>query len=147
MFIHGCVCDTRSTHTHTQYMYMCAFLTSKQQTFPLMAFSILHTHTHTHTQERLPKLLHSVISTSCHIRQPSAFVEFLYKPPTKPMHTDQMLTVPYVMSWEAKPRCISMWLCVNKYPLQAWLHLFSAFTGDVFLQVWACACSGDVIIR
>ena len=58
-----------------------------------------------------------------------------------------MLTVPFVMSWGAEPRAISLWFSISKYPLQAFLHLLSVYTGESYLQVWACACTGDIIIR
>ena len=59
----------------------------------------------------------------------------------------QMMTVPFVMSWGAEPRAISMWFYVSKYPLQAFLHLMSVYTGESFIQIWACACTGDIIVR
>ena len=58
-----------------------------------------------------------------------------------------MLKVPYSSSWKASPRTIVMWFYVSKYPLQALLHILSVCTGEYYLQVWACACSGDIIIR
>ena len=98
-------------------------------------------------QERLPSLLHSIVVSTSHPKQPSAYVHFSYSRPSQKVDAWQMLTFPHLTSWSAKPRCLSLWFSVDKYPLQAWVHLLTAFTGDVYLQVWACAPSGDVIIR
>jgi hypothetical protein len=57
------------------------------------------------------------------------------------------MSVPMMMSWGAEPRAISMWFQVSKYPLQAFLHLLSVYSGETYIQVWACACTGDIIIR
>ena len=96
--------------------------------------------------EKLPPLLHS-IALSSHSQQPSSYVEFSYRRPSRSLDAHQMLTVPYFSSWEARPKCLSLWLAVAKYPLQVWLHVLTAFTGDVYLQLWASACTGDVVIR
>ena len=108
---------------------------------------ILHLHSFTSLQENLPNLLHSIVLSTSQPKQPSAYVHFSYNRPSQRVDAWQMLSFPHVTSWGAKPRCISLWFSVDKYPLQAWVHLLTAFTGDGYLQVWACALSGDVIIR
>jgi hypothetical protein len=104
-------------------------------------------HVHLSLQESLPCLLHSIVVSTSQPKQPSAYVHFSYSRPSQKVDTWQMLTFPHITSWSAKPRCISLWFSVDKYPLQAWVHLLTAFTGDCYLQVWACALSGDVITR
>ena len=78
---------------------------------------------------------------------PSTYVEFSYNRPLEALSVQQMLTVPFTMPWLDKPRCVSLWFCVEKYPLQAQVHLFSAFTGRFYFQMWVGALSGDVTLR
>lgn len=108
-----------------------------------------YTCTHTYIQERLPPLLYniSMASNSITRRQPSKYVEFSYIRPSQALVPQQMLSVPCGTMWEDKPRCVSLWFCIEKYPLQVQVHILSAFMGTVFLQIWVCACSGDVTIR
>ena len=100
-------------------------------------------------QEKLPPLLYhiSLASTSLTHTEPSTYVEFSYNRPSESLSSPEMLSVPFTMPWGDKPRCVSLWFCVNKYPLQAQVHLFTAFTGRLYFQIWVCACSGDVTIR
>lgn len=100
-------------------------------------------------QEKLPPLLYhiSLASTSLTRTEPSTYVEFSYNRPSESLSPPEMLSVPFTMPWGDKPRCVSLWFCVNKYPLQAQVHLFTAFTGRLYFQIWVCACSGDVTIR
>ena len=68
-------------------------------------------------------------------------------PSTQALDRREMLRVPFSLSWQAQSRSVAMWLCISKYPLRTLFHLLTMYTGEVYLQVWACACSGDVIIR
>ena len=88
----------------------------------------------------------SHVSSVCH-PEPSTYVEFSYNRPSNVISFQQMLMVPYTMPWNDRPRCFSLWFCVDKYPLQAQIHIFSAFTGRSYFQIWVCACSGDVTLR
>ncbi len=108
----------------------------------------MHTCPHT-LQAKLPPLLYyiSMASSSLSHREPSTYMEFSYNRPSRSLHPQQMLTVPTAMPWSDKPRCVSIWFCVDKYPLQAHVHIFSAFTGRYYFQVWVCACSGDITLR
>lgn len=91
-------------------------------------------------------MLHKVAMATLVQKQPSAYVEFTYSRPTTELIPDEMLVLPNPSPRGLEPCTISLWLSIGKYPLQAYCHLLSVFTGEVFLQLWACAQSGDIKI-
>lgn len=96
--------------------------------------------------EQLALILHNVSEAVHILNQPSAYVQFSYPRPLKRLDYNHMLMIPNPRPSGLDPCTISSWLYLTKYPLPAFLHLFSIFTTSVYIQVWACACSGDVII-
>ena len=98
-------------------------------------------------QEQLAHILYKVAETTRNSNQPSAYIEFCYSRPTNEIDRSKLLILPNPQVHGLEPCTLSLWLSISKYPLQAFLHLFTLFTGDVFLQVWTCACSGDIIFK
>ena len=94
----------------------------------------------------MAQVLHKVAMATQTLKQPSAYVEFSYSRPSTQLDASEMLVLPNPSPGGLEPCTISMWLSVGKYPLQAFCHLLSIFTGEVFLQLWACSCSGDIKI-
>lgn len=97
--------------------------------------------------EQLVSLLHSIAQSSGDSSQPSAYLQFSFKKPADHLDTREMLTVPGTMAWGPEPCSISMWLSVSKYPLQATFHILTINMGPCYLQLFASALTGDVIIR
>lgn len=92
-------------------------------------------------------ILHKVAEATRSSKNPSAYLEFSYNRPTPLLDISQMLVLPNPQMDGLEPCTVSLWLNVGKYPLKAYLHLFTLFTGNVYLQVWACACSGDILLK
>lgn len=92
-------------------------------------------------------MLHKVAMATHSLKQPSAYIEFKYSRPTTELIHKELLVLPNPLSVGMDPFTVSAWVSVSKYPLQALCHLVSVYTGEVFLQVWACTCSGDIKIR
>ena len=99
------------------------------------------------SQEQLALILHKVAETTRSSKQPSAYLEFTYSRPSSELDSSKMLLLPNPQVNRLEPCTLSLWLSVNKYPLKAFHHLFTFFTGDVYLLVWACACSGDIVFK
>ena len=92
-------------------------------------------------------LLYSVAQSSGDIAQPSAYLQFNFKRSTDRLDVREMLTVPGMMAWGPEPCSVSLWLSVNKYPLQATFHILTVNMGPCYLQLFASALTGDVIVR
>ena len=99
------------------------------------------------SQEQLLLLLWSVAQSSADGVQPSAYVQFNYKKSSDRLDIREMLIMPAITAWGLEPCSLSMWLSVTKYPLQATFHLISVNMGPCFLQLFASALTGDVLIR
>eukprot|EP00731_Ephydatia_muelleri_P027739 Em0019g612a len=88
-----------------------------------------------------------IAQSSGDIAQPSAYLQFNFKRSTDRLDVREMLTVPGMMAWGPEPCSVSLWLSVNKYPLQATFHILTVNMGPCYLQLFASALTGDVIVR
>lgn len=92
-------------------------------------------------------VLHSVAEATYSNQCPSSYIKFSYSRPLKKLTTSEMIAIPNSKPNGLQPCTLSFWLCLNKYPLTAYFHLLTIFTGEVYVQLWSCACTGDIIIK
>jgi hypothetical protein len=96
--------------------------------------------------EQIVSVLHKVAEATHCYQQPSSYILFKYSRPSKSLKQSEMLSIPNPKPAGLKPCTLSLWLSVAKYPLSAYSHVITFFTGDIYLQVWTCSCSGDIVI-
>ena len=129
VYTHTCTCICMYT---LQYLYV-------YSTYSMhISYSTRYTHIYSYSSKHTFIYTFACICSCIHVH----YLIFMQQ-----LDMKHMMTVPFVMSWGAEPRAISMWFYVSKYPLQAFLHLMSVYTGESYIQVWACACTGDIIVR
>ena len=91
-------------------------------------------------------MLQKVAEVTHTLQQPSSYIKFSYPRPTMKLKREEMLAIPNPRPMGLEPCTLSLWLNTTRYPLKAYYHLFAIFTGEVYLQMWVCACSGDITI-
>ena len=92
-------------------------------------------------------VLHNVADVTHSQQRPSNYIKFSYSRPSKKLKMSEMLCIPSSKPNGLQPCTLSFWLCINKYPLSAHFHILTIFTGEVYVQLWSCACTGDIVIK
>uniref|UniRef100_A0A1X7VEE8 Uncharacterized protein n=2 Tax=Amphimedon queenslandica TaxID=400682 RepID=A0A1X7VEE8_AMPQE len=96
--------------------------------------------------EQLVSMLYKVAKQNSHNRQPSSYIEFSFPRPSMKLSWSEMLRLPCPQSTSLHHCALSMWLYIGKYPLESYFHLLSLLTGEVYVQLWASPCSGDIVV-
>ena len=91
-------------------------------------------------------MLHRVAKQNSHNRQPSSYIEFNFPRPLMKLSRAEMLKLPCPQPNGLQSSTLSMWLYIGKYPLESYCHILSLLSGETYVQLWASACSGDIIL-